>query len=163
MLFFPPLRVSQKNLCLIPLLMFLKLVPGYVVVVLELVLLLFPFFAYPWSLFLLHSSSSLPSLSPMPCSSLANKQEGRPPTLWYYWVSTPKKASEWEQVPVPSGKYQPPFLPCLTLTLSSSADASLGLFHNQPHLLSLRQSLSPMATSTVMISDSTLTINKTFL
>lgn len=55
-------------------------------------------------------------------------------------MSTPGKASKREQVPVPSGKCQP--LP--TLSLSSPADASLGPFHNQPHMLRLRQSLSPL-------------------
>lgn len=55
--------------------MSLKLVPEYVAAVLELILLLFPFFACPWPLFMLHFSSSPPSFSPMPCSSMANKQD----------------------------------------------------------------------------------------
>lgn len=55
--------------------MSLNLIPGYVAVIVEFVLLLFPFFSRLLLLFWFHSCTLFSSLSHMLCFSLANKQD----------------------------------------------------------------------------------------
>lgn len=139
----------------------LTLVLGYVAVVPEFVLPFFPLFSCPWPLFLFYSSSLLPTISPVLCSSIANIQDKKnallPCDIIKYLFLEGIVNDNKSMYRVVSVNPSPP--------LPSQAQFMHTLYHSiVSPICWISGKTSPcQATSTVMISGSTVIINITLL